>query len=191
MINKIECKKLINKILNKKHFYDYDNYIIELLVQLYLILTNKRKLAQIFVHKDYAPKSVYNKLLFFLNKFYKYYIIKEDKYGTYLIIYHKKYDVNKLNQKFGKKYAQNLGDFYVCATNNINNKHLIRPVISVSYYSKPYRKYKNHIYFELYAQMCSAHKYVKNFDKLRAIKKRYQKYLSKINKRFLVQFEVQ
>ena len=68
MINKIECKKLINKILNKKRFYDSDNYILELLVQLYLILTNKRKIAQIFVHEDYAPKNVYKKILFFLNK---------------------------------------------------------------------------------------------------------------------------
>ncbi len=50
-----------------------------------------------------------------------------------------------------KKYGKDLGEFYVCATNNINNKYRVRPVISVSYYSKPYKKCKNHIYFELFA----------------------------------------
>lgn len=188
MINQKECKKIINQILNEKRFYEYHNYILELLIQLYLILTHKRKIAQIQIHK----KNIYKIIIHFLNKKYKHYIVKDEgDYGYFIIIYDKKYDINKLNQKLGKKYAQNLGDFYVCATNDINNKHRIRPIISVSYYSKPYRKYKNHIYFELFAQMCTPHKYAKNFDKLRSIRKTYQKYLSKINKGLLVQFEIQ
>ncbi len=192
MINKKECKKLINKILNKKRFYESDNYLLELFVQLYLILIHKRKLAEVFIAKKIVSKSTRKNLFNFLNKKYKYYIIKEENdYGYLIIIYDKKYDINKINQKMGKKYAQNLGDFYTCASNDMTNKHIIRPVISVSYYSKPYRKYKNHIYFELLAQMCTPYKYGKNIYKFLSIKDKYQKYLNKINKGLLVEYKVQ
>lgn len=192
MINKKECKKLINQILNKKRFYESDNYILELLVQLYLILIHKRKLAQVFIPKIYVSKSIRVKLFNFLNKNYKYYIVKEETdYGYLLIIYHKKYNIDKLNKKLGKKYAQNLGDFYTCATNEESNKHIIRPVISVSYDSKPYRKCKNRIYFELLAQICTPDNYGKNIYKFLSIRDKYQKYLSEINKGLIVRYEVQ
>ena len=163
MINKIECKKLINKILNKKRFYDSDNYILE-----------------------------------FLNKNYKYYILKKHIYGTNFVIYHKKYNIHKLNKNSNKKYAKNLGDFYTCATNNFRKnfdkyKYLVRPVISVSFYPKSYSSgnKRNIIYFELFAQMCPPQMCIKNFDKFILIKNKYQKYIKQINDKFHLRFELQ
>ncbi len=189
MIKKEECKKLINKILNKKRFYEYHNFILELLIQLYLILTNKRKMAQIFVHTKFSPKLTYKKLIIFLDKNYKYYYIRKEEVGYMIVIYHKKYNINKLNKSFGKKYGQNLNNFYVCA-GNLNKlyntqKYLLRPVISVSYNNN------KKIYFELLAQMCIPNICIKHFDKFISIKNKYQKYLQKINKDLYVKFELQ
>ncbi len=191
MIKQEECKKLINKILHKKRFYKYHNYILELFVQLYLILTNKRKVAQIIVpkNKKYAPKITYKRFIDFLDKYYKYYIINEEEYYYTFIIYHKKYNIHKLNKSFGKKYAQNLNNFYVCA-GNLNKlyntqKYLLRPVISVLH------KNNKKIYFELLAQMCIPKICIKHFDKFIFIKNKYEKYIQKINKDLYVKFELQ
>ena len=51
-----------------------------------------------------------------------------------------KFDIDKLNKSAGKKFGQQLGDFYNCASNDFS-KHHYRVVIAV-----------NNV--EIFAQMC-------------------------------------
>ncbi len=157
-ISKKDLIKKINKLLSKKNYTNKDDRLFELYINLYLILNKKRKLAQLFIHNQYnKPNLFFKNMINFLNKYYPFYLIDDKlKYGTRILIHSQNYDLKKLNKSFTKKFAKDLGDFYVCA-GNLNKiykkyKYLLRPVISVQY------KNKNNIniYCEIYAQMCKS-----------------------------------
>ena len=85
------------------------------------------------------------------------FIIVEEKNDTRIIIYNKKlFNIDDLDITYGKKYAEQLGEFYVCATNN-NNNHYYRIVIQVQGLN---------INAELYAQMCKKKMIIKNMNKI-------------------------
>ncbi len=189
MISKIECKKIINRILNKKRYNEYDEFKLELYIQIYLILIKQRRIAQIYIDKEYTlhSKSIYKKIIKELNNKYEYYRTGSDKNSYRIIVYSKKYEIEKLNKSYGKKYAKDLGEFYVCADDNLRdmykkNKYLLRPVISV--------EYKDKLYVVLYAQMCHASMCIKNFKKFIEIKNKIKKQMEGINKKLNVKFEL-
>jgi hypothetical protein len=193
IISKKELIKIINKSLSKKSYNNKDYRFFELYINLYLILTKKRKLAQLFIHHKFNKPNLFIKnMINFLNKYYPFYLIDDKhKYGIRILLHSQNYDLKKLNKSFTKKFAKDLGDFYVCAgnLNEIYKKHkyLLRPVISVSYDNK----YKKEIYCEIFAQMCPPQICIKNFDKFESIKNKFGKYLKKINKNIKVHFELQ
>ncbi len=194
IITKNELIKKINKLLLKKNYSNKDYIFFELYINIYLILIKKRKIAQLFLwkHNKFNKPLLYIKSLTnFLNKYYPYYIINNEKDGYRFILHSKNYDLSKLNKTFSKNFAKDLGEFYVCAGDlqKIYKKHkyLLRPVISVSYYNKKNKE----LYCELFAQMCPPQICIKNFDKFISIKNKFNKYLKKINKNFYVNFELQ
>jgi len=127
-------EKLYNKYKNSKN-----EYIIEAIVQYYLIEKKIRNIAQINI--DYTRLKKVNNLIRFLNKNKILYIINE-----YIIIIYEKYNIEDINKSFGKKYGKQLGIFYKCSTNNFS-KNKVRIVINLYI--------NNYGNIELYAQMCN------------------------------------
>ena len=169
-------KKIINekiqKILMKKKINDYNVFLFEIYINIYLILEKKREIAQVYMYKEYIEI-----IIKLLNKYYPFYKIYEEER---LILYHPKYNIDNLNETFTKKFALQLGKFYKCAgdVDKIfkTHKYLLRPVIRV--------KYMN-INFELFAQMCPPSICVKNLDFFVKIAQNFDKILKKINKDIL------
>jgi hypothetical protein len=197
IITKKNIKTCINKILSKKNYTNKDFRFLELYIQIYLLLSKKRKLAQIYIHTKYnKPISLLQNIKQFLDKNYPFYIIDMEDYGgnnkmNRIVLYQKNYNINKLNKSYSKKYAKDLGDFYVCA-GNFNKiikkyKNLLRPVIKIDYMNK----YNNKISFELYAQVCPIHILSKNINKLVKIKNNIKKIIQKINPKLFTYLIIQ
>ena len=97
---------------------------------MYLISTGFRDVALICLDNLQKPKL--DEIMKFLGKnkiIYKFFPEK-----SYLILYNpRKFNINNLDKSFGKKFGQQLGKFYYCATNDVS---------------------KNHYRVELLAQMC-------------------------------------
>ena len=115
-------------IKNAKEIYDKckntkNRRIYEIILQWYLISSGFRDVALVYL--DNAEKIEKflkkNKIIYkiFLNK-------------NYLVLYNsKKFNINNLDKSFGKKFGQQLGCFYCCATNDVSKNHY-RVVISVN-----------------------------------------------------------
>jgi hypothetical protein len=85
------------------------------------------------------------------------FLIVEEKNDTRIIIYNKKlFNIDELDITYGKIYAKQLGEFYVCATNKFNNNHY-RIVIQVQGLNTN---------AELYAQVCKKKMIIKNINKI-------------------------
>jgi hypothetical protein len=63
----------------------------------------------------------------------------------------RKFNINNLDKTFGKKFGQQLGKFYYCATNDVSKNHY-RIVITVNQ-------------VEIFAQMCKKNMIKKNISK--------------------------
>jgi len=127
-----DAKEIYNKYKNTKN-----SRIYEVILQWYLISSGFRNIALVCLDNLQKPKL---EIIFkFLGKnkiIYKFFPEK-----SYLILYNpKKFNINNLDKSFGKKFGQQLGKFYYCATNDVSKNHY-RIVISV-----------NHV--EILAQMC-------------------------------------
>ena len=111
--------------------------IYEVILQWYLIIKGLRDVA--LVNLDNLHKSKLRKIRIFLEKnniSYRIFIKK-----SYLVLFNpRKFNINNLDKSFDKKFGQQLGKFYYCATNDVSKNHY-RVVISV-----------NHV--EILAQMC-------------------------------------
>ena len=112
------AKEIYDKCKNTKNLRVY-----EIILQWYLISSGFRDIALIYL--DNAEK-----IFQFLKKnkiIYKFFT-KE----SYLILYNpRKFNINNLDKSFGKKFGQQLGCFYCCATNDVSKNHY-RVVISVN-----------------------------------------------------------
>ena len=196
-ITKKKIKTCINKLLSKKNYQNKDYRFLELYINIYLLLSKKRKLAQIYIHQKYnKPLTLLKRITDFLDKYYPFYIVENEDYGgnnkfNRIVLYEKNYNIDNLNKTFSKKYAQDLGDFYVCAGNFEKiikkYKNLLRPVIKIDFINK----YNNKISFELYAQVCPIHILSKNINKLVNIKNNLNKIIKNINPKMFVYLEIQ
>ena len=127
-----KAKEIYNKCKNTKN-----PRIYEIIFQLYLISSGFRNVALVCLDDLQKPKLEEIKKFLGKNKIiYKFFPEK-----SYLILYNpKKFNINNLDKSFGKKFGQQLGKFYYCATDDVSKNHY-RIVISV-----------NRV--ELLAQMC-------------------------------------
>jgi hypothetical protein len=142
---------------NAKGIYDKckntkNRRVYEIILQLYLISSGFRDVALVCLDDLQKPKLEEIKKFLGKNKIiYKFFPEK-----SYLILYNpKKFNINNLDKTFGKKFGQQLGKFYYCATNDVSKNHY-RVVISV-----------NDV--EICAQMCKKdmiEKYISQYYKI-------------------------
>ena len=146
-----KAKEIYNKYKNTK-----SRHIYEIILQLYLISSGYRDIALVYL-QDFSksgfsdfPKSKLEKIIKFLEKNNIPYHILKNK--SFLVLYNpKKFDIDKLNESAGKKFGQQLGDFYNCASNDFSKNHY-RVVISANQ-------------VEIFAQMCKKSMIQKNISK--------------------------
>lgn len=151
--NQIGSGKNSMELIYKKYYKTKNSHLLELLLNLYLMNCKYRNIFQIYLHNTKISKEI-NDILD--NISYSFLIVKE-KNDTRIIIYNKKlFNIDDLDITYGKKYAKQLGEFYVCATNN-NNDHYYRIVIQAQ---------GHNINAELYAQMCKKNMIIKNMNKI-------------------------
>ena len=142
-----DAKEIYNKYKNTKN-----SRIYEVILQWYLISSGFRNIALVCLDNLQKPKL---EIIFkFLGKnkiIYKFFPEK-----SYLILYNpKKFNINNLDKTFGKKFGQQLGKFYYCATNDVSKNHY-RVVISANQ-------------VEICAQMCKKNmieKYISQYYKI-------------------------
>ncbi len=188
MLSQKDVQKKLLKIMKKKKYRMQDYNLFEFYIQLYLILGKKRKIAQIFYPIDQLKK-----MKTYLDKNYPYYFIRKEKNKqkrAWILLFDSKYPIQQLNKTFSKKYAKDLGDFYVCAgnLNKIYKKHkyLLRPSIKVSYTNKN----GDILDMEIFGQMCPPSKCIQHLKQFYKIEAKFQKYLLKINKSIRVRFSI-
>ena len=118
-----EAKEIYNKCKNTKN-----SRIYEIILQWYLISSGFRNVALVCLDDLQKPKLEEIKKFLGKNKIiYKFFPEK-----SYLILYNpKKFNINNLDKSFGKKFGQQLGKFYYCATDDVSKNHY-RIVISVN-----------------------------------------------------------
>ena len=151
--NQIGSGKNSMELIYKKYYKTKNSHLLELLLNLYLMNCKYRNIFQIYLHNTKISKEI-NEILDNISYTF---IIVEEKNDTRIIIYNKKlFNIDDLDITYGKKYAEQLGEFYVCATNN-NNNHYYRIVIQVQGLN---------INAELYAQMCKKNMIIKNMNKI-------------------------
>ena len=130
---------IYNKCKNTKN-----RRIYEIILQWYLISSGFRNVALICLDNLQKPKLDEIKIFLAKNKI----IYKLFPEKSYLILYN-------LDKSFGKKFGQQLGKFYYCATNDVSKNHY-RIVISVNQ-------------VEICAQMCKKDmiaKYISQYYKI-------------------------
>jgi hypothetical protein len=162
--------------------------IIEFLLNYYLLLKGLRNIFQI----EYDTKEEYNILKkLILNKFIlNLYKGKEKR----LIFYNpNKFNINELDKTFGKKYAHQLGNFYVCATEfrTENIKYAGRVTIHARTNEPLLCKNGNKVYiwFSFYAQMCKYSDITnkKNLNKILKIFKPLQKAFKDFDDKLIIE----
>ena len=146
-----KAKEIYDKYKNTK-----SRHIYEIIFQLYLISSGFRDIALVYLQDlgksgfSDLQKSSSEKIIKFLGKNNIPYHILKNK--SFLVLYNpNKFDIDKLNKSAGKKFGQQLGDFYNCASNDFS-KHHYRVVITV-----------NDV--EIFAQMCKKSMIQKNISK--------------------------
>jgi hypothetical protein len=188
-----DYKKMIHYIISQKFTNDdNDNYnndiksnLIRIVLNNVLILSKQRKIAQIELPN-------YDKKLFidFCKKYnIKYKIFKYISNQGYsfnrLIIYDpKEFDINTINKSFGEHFGHQLGDFYICSTNdwlsnnlNLNHRITIDALLTINLDNNN----KHNFTVELYAQMCTKKMIEKNMDLFKKISKNIKNILQRLN----------
>ena len=146
----------MNKIYNKYKLTN-SNEIFELIINLYLLECEYRNIFQIMREKN---DKLIKKLVTIIKKTkYNYKIYNDNEKYFRLIIYNQnKFNIDELDETWGKKFAKQLGNFYICATDNYNLKsYNYQIMISVG---------NNNIATGLYMQMCKKNTIIKNINKI-------------------------
>jgi hypothetical protein len=122
-MNTKNAKEIYDKCKNTKN-----RCVYEIILQWYLISRGFRNIALVCLDNLQKPKLEEIRKFLGKNKIiYKFFPEK-----SYLILYNsKKFNINNLDKSFGKKFGQQLGCFYCCATNDVSKNHY-RVVISVN-----------------------------------------------------------
>jgi hypothetical protein len=162
-----KAKEIYYKFKNTKN-----SRIYEIILQWYLISSGFRDIALVYL--DNAKKPKLEIIFKFLGKnkiIYKFFPKK-----SYLILYNPgKFNINNLDKTFGKKFGQQLGCFYCCATNDVSKNHY-RVVISVNK-------------VEICAQMCKKDMIAKNISKYYKIYLEISEIFKKLDKNLLGKLE--
>ena len=107
-------------------------------------------------------------------------------FNSRLIVYNSKININTLNTKFGKDFANLLGDFYICATNEKSyhdSTHRITITVSDKLNTFPYN--------ELYAQMCKQSLITdETINKLKKIAKEISTILQHFDKNLIIKLNI-
>jgi hypothetical protein len=146
----------IIKIYNKYKLTN-SNEIFELIINLYLLECEYRNIFQIKREKN---EKLIKKLVSIIKKTkYNYKIYNDnDKYFRLIIYNQNTFNIDKLDETWGKQFAKQLGNFYICATDNFDLKsYNYQIIISVS---------NNNIATGLYMQMCQKNTIIKNINKI-------------------------
>ena len=162
-----KVKEIYDKCKNTKN-----PRIYEIILQWYLISSGFRDVALICLDNFQKPKLDEIKIFLEKNKIiYKFFPEK-----SYLIMYNpRKFNINNLDKSFGKKFGQQLGKFYYCATNDVS-KNNYRVVILV-----------NHV--EILAQMCKKDMIGKNISNYYRIYLEISEIFKKLDKNLLGRLE--
>jgi hypothetical protein len=156
MVKQLTLKKLYNK--NKSEI------IFEFILNHWLLINNYRNMYQIYRlnNKDFE---LIEKICIKNN-------IKYIIFHNRLIIFNDSIDITKIDFSFKKKFAKQLGEFYISPTNNLNKlkkeKNSKRLIIKCS--NKKYTA-------DLYAQICSENKLINNIKKILLILNQLKKLL--------------
>lgn len=164
----MDAKIIYNKYKNTKI-----PQIYEIILQWYLVSIGYRNVALVYV----KSKSKIEKIMKFLKKNNIYYYIFDEKNYIDLVLYNpKKFNIDELDKSKGKKFGQQLGDFYTCAcaTNDVSKNHY-RVVISVS-------KNDSDNVVEIFAQMCKKNMIQKNISKFYEIYLEIMEIFGKLDK---------
>jgi len=168
--------KLLEKV-SKKYINTTKFEILGLIVNLYLLYSNYRKVFQLELFNPNLLNQI-KKILKTVKADYEIYPFKT-KTDSRIIVYNKDtFDINKLDKTFGKKFAKQLGEFYTCSSDNYA-KFDYQICISV---------FNNKTQGNLYAQMCDKNMIIKNISKyikilndIIEIKKKFNIKLNDIN----------
>jgi hypothetical protein len=171
--NKNNIKSIYKKYSNTKKYY-----ILEFLINLYLMECKYRNIFQIYLHNF---NKISKEIKIILDNVSYNYLIVQEKNNIRIIVYNKElFNINDLDITFGKKYAKQLGEFYTCATDNFKNNHY-RIVIHIQ---------GNNTYAELYAQMCKKTMIIKNINKIIKILNEIEVLLLKFDKILKVKIQI-
>lgn len=139
-------------------YYDvlYINTLLEFIINYYLLLKGERDIFQVFcIDKTYAIIDKYILSKYNINFNDKHYKIFENVKYIRLVVYNpKKINIDELDINFGKKFANQLGKFYVCAKNDTENLKNTSRIKIVANLIRNLPFYKNIENIEIYAQDC-------------------------------------
>ena len=160
------------KIIYDKYKNTKNRRIYEVILQWYLITKGFRNIALVCLDDLQKPKLEEIKKFLGKNKIiYKFFPEK-----SYLILYNpRKFNIDNLDKSFGKKFGQQLGKFYYCATNDVSKNHY-RIVISVNS-------------VEICAQMCKKDMIAKYISKYYKIYLEISEIFKKLDKNLLGKLE--
>lgn len=152
--------------------------IYEIILQWYLVSTGYRNVALVYV----KSKSKLEKIIIFLKKNNISYRIFDEKHYIDLVLFNpKKFNIDELDTSKIKKFGQQLGDFYMCATNDVSKNHY-RVVISVS-------NLDSDNFVEIFAQMCKKNMIHKNIAKFYEIYLEIMEIFGKLDKKLFCKLE--
>ena len=176
-IDFLNYKKNIYKMTNyEKEFSNQSNKIIyEIILQLYLIYTGYREMAEIKISKKHIYNGLFEKLMkFIVNYLQNNDIMYELKPNlrdnvVYLYIFHPDSRLN-VDNNLGVQTAKKLGEFYTCKT-NIDKwlEYKWRIVILVDQ-------------VEIYAQMCEKSQIIENISTTMRIYDELKELFKKLDK---------
>ena len=168
-----------NNVLYLKYKNTKIKEIYEIILQWYLISTGYRNVALVYV----KSKSKLEKIMIFLKKNNISYRIFDEKSYIDLVLYNpKKFNIDELDKSKVKKFGQQLGDFYTCATNDISKNHY-RIVISVT-------NLNSGNVVEIFAQMCKKNMIHKNIAKFYKIYLELMEIFGKLDKKLFCKLEI-
>jgi len=150
----------------------------EIILQTYLILQGVREIAQI----DFTITNI-NNIKSFLKKLPILYKLDVKKQNVRLILYKSEDAITNLNETYGKTYAEQLGSFYTCASENWKT-HSTRIVIEAFDYTSTASP------FPLYAQMCTDTMIEEHIGVFLKLKNTLQTTLSNFSKDIRVQIGI-
>jgi hypothetical protein len=144
----------INKIYNKYKLTN-DYKIFEFIINLYLLECGYRNIFQIEIYNN---NKIIDKLINIINKTKYNYKIYNEKNIRFIVYDKDTFDIDKLDETWGKKFAKQLGKFYICASDKYKeNEYNYQIMIYIG---------RKNIGYSPYVQMCNKTTIIKNINKI-------------------------